>query len=802
MRNKFLLVLMVLTVIVVGGYAFPDTAEAYSVSSAYSSHRVWTKKSDNNNFFVKIYNEDNKTILDSVRFNVWAESSNISYDKITGYRDANGKMKTDVTSWNVSIGGSGHSNNNIPMKIYDLNKGKAITNGEHITIKTRGDINKRNLILYIPVQVELKEHRQYQVNTVNDHKKSTDNRFNFYEYITYNDNGDNTLLKLKHNKQGSGEKYICYLQVNLINTGAITNEDDKKRYNGCEMSFAIEKPVFGPKVKYVLNGFTKKDLSSNLITDVERSSEKNQLITRIDSTHGRKTCTSTPDKLGSTDMTKFYNYVSASDNTMPSYIVAENKMRIAKTANAGNKYIGESTSVMAYYETGKIYLCPYNRDVSLYFKPKQYNIEYKLNGGVNSKDNANSYNILYPVRMYSPVKTGYTFLYWKDGSGNTYGGTKGDKKGINMETTNSSLTPDNWKTQLNKRSYGNKTMTAAWKENSYTIRYNSDSTSKDTEDVKVKYTEEHSVKENMFVKSGYRFLGWSKTPVTDYENTGGDDVDYMPGKVVSKLSSEDNGIVNLYAVWSKNQPPVINAPKLTTKDGNKINPFTIKNSSGGKTLVIQKGDKFTPLYYQTARDKEDGDVTKKVVVKSTDLVLKDGRVMESGRYKVCYEVEDSSGNKAEKTITVIVNDPPKITTDDKPVKTIIGSKLEWYDLFSKDYAGVSIKDKEDGDIENEKIKILSIDGNKELLDLNVLDDTEGRHVIRISVTDSMKGTTEKECVVETVKVVFKNEIRYPRFIDGDSLDTLEEKSIWLKNSEYREVLVNSLNNENPVRYEI
>ena len=345
-------------------------------------------------------------------------------------------------------------------------------------------------------------------------------------------------------------------------------------------------------------------------------------------------------------------------------------------------------------------------------------------------------------------------------------------------------------------------MTASWKEKSYTIRYNSNGALGDTKEVKVKYSEEHKVEENMFTKFGYRFLGWSKTPVTDYENTGSKDVDYMPGTAVSKLASEDKAIVDLYAVWSKNQPPEIDAPKLSEKDGNKVSPFTVKNGKEGMALVIQKGDKFTPLYYQTARDKEDGNLTEKVKVKSTNLPIKEGKVIESGRFKLCYEVEDSGGNRTEKTITVIVNEPPEIITDDKPVKTIVGSELEWLDLFDKEYAGFSVKDKEDGIIDNKKIKIVSIDGMKDATDLKVLDDAEGKHIVRVSVTDSMKGTMEKDCIVETLKVSFKTEIRYPRFIDADSLDTLEEKSIWLKDSDYRAVLIDSLNNENPVRYEI
>lgn len=800
MRNVRIKLSLIAIAILIAFCTGGNEAQAYSVSKAYNSHRIWTKKSDNNHFFIHIYDEANEKIIDKVRFNVWAKSENLTYDKITGYRDSNGNWKSDRSEWYVTIGGTNHSNDDIPIKLYDKNTGTALSNGKKLTIKTIKDVNKRNLILYIPIEVTLKNHMQYQSGTTNDHENATDTRFSFYEYIDYNSYGENTLLKLKHKKQGSGEKYVCYMQVNLINTGAVTNETDKKRYLGCNMSFAVEEPKLTPKVKYILRGFTKKDLNEDLISGTERSSDKSALITRVDTSHGKKKCRASSDSLACTDMSAFGKYMSKTDNIMPNYLVMKNQMYIDKDANCGNKLISEATDTKAYYEVGKINMCPNNRNVNLYFEAKKYKIEYNLNGGQNNSTNPENYNVLYPVKFKNPTKKGYTFQYWIDEKGDTYGGAEGDNTGINVEINNSKLTPDNWKAQLNKRTRGDKIMNASWNENSYTVRYNSNTGSGQMKDKTVKYTEKYKLDENKFTKIGHRFLGWSLEPVSDFVNATAEDVDFKDQASVEKLSEKNNAVVNLYAVWSKNDPPEINAPLITDYDKNKTQPFVIEKND--KTyLVIQKGDRFTPLKYQKAIDKEDGDLTGKVVVKNTDIPFEKGIVSKSGTYSITYEVEDSKGEKATKTIKVIVNEPPVIKKDENAVKTVKDFDLEWYDLFDEKYANLFIEDKEDGKIDNKKIEIISVDDdeNKKIEDV---DNSLGKHIIKIKVTDSMKGTTEEIIEVKVIDLKVREIYKYPRFIDEETVDTLNQNSVWRKNNQYKNALDSSLSNKEPRRYEI
>lgn len=88
-----------------------------------------------------------------------------------------------------------------------------------------------------------------------------------------------------------------------------------------------------------------------------------------------------------------------------------------------------------------------------------------------------------------------------------------------------------------------------------------------------------------------------------------------------------------------------------------------------KTLTV--GDKFDPLSGVTASDDEDGDITENIeVVENTVNTSK------AGTYKVTYEVTDSQGASATKTITVTVkeNGKPSTKPDDTSGTTSVKDK--------------------------------------------------------------------------------------------------------------------------------
>ncbi len=148
---------------------------------------------------------------------------------------------------------------------------------------------------------------------------------------------------------------------------------------------------------------------------------------------------------------------------------------------------------------------------------------------------------------------------------------------------------------------------------------------------------------------------------------------------------------------------------------------------------IKLDDKFDPLDYVQALDKEDGDITNKVkVIENTVDITK------VGTYKVVYEVTDSDGNKVTKEIKVtvnlklsIINNAPEISTKDVALK--VGDK---FDAMS----GVSASDKEDGNITS-SIKVTE----------NTVDTTKvGEYKVIYKVTDSQGASATK-----TIKVTVK-----------------------------------------------
>ncbi|WP_162921721.1 immunoglobulin-like domain-containing protein [Listeria costaricensis] len=71
-----------------------------------------------------------------------------------------------------------------------------------------------------------------------------------------------------------------------------------------------------------------------------------------------------------------------------------------------------------------------------------------------------------------------------------------------------------------------------------------------------------------------------------------------------------------------------------------------------KDQTIQQGANFNSLENVTASDKEDGDLTKQVIVKQSDV-----NPQAPGIYHVTYAVKNADGNYVEKTIQVTVQAP-------------------------------------------------------------------------------------------------------------------------------------------------
>lgn len=153
-----------------------------------------------------------------------------------------------------------------------------------------------------------------------------------------------------------------------------------------------------------------------------------------------------------------------------------------------------------------------------------YKIAYNLNGG--EADNPGTYEVDSSViTLKTPVRKGYTFTGW---SGT---GIDGTSKEVVITTG----------------STGDRTYTANWKENSYTVQFipYGDGTTGSMDEMSLMYTAEAAIGGNKFVRPGYTFAGWSVE--------AGGEKKYEPGAVISRLKSGDGERITLYPVWTANE---------------------------------------------------------------------------------------------------------------------------------------------------------------------------------------------------------------------------------------------------------
>ena len=149
-----------------------------------------------------------------------------------------------------------------------------------------------------------------------------------------------------------------------------------------------------------------------------------------------------------------------------------------------------------------------------------YTVSFNSNGGSGTVSNLTKY---YGVGLTLPssgfTKTGYHMSAWTKGStsGTSYvlGGTYSDNEAT--------------------------TFYAKWTINTYSVRFNAKGGTGTMSNESFTYGETKALTSNSFTKEGYRFAGWA--------TSADGSVVYTNGQSVSNLTTVDNGIVDLYAVW-------------------------------------------------------------------------------------------------------------------------------------------------------------------------------------------------------------------------------------------------------------
>lgn len=224
---------------------------------------------------------------------------------------------------------------------------------------------------------------------------------------------------------------------------------------------------------------------------------------------------------------------------------------------------------------------------------KTYQVEFDTNGGTPIPQ---SISVLFG-KPYGKLpedisKTGYTLIGWKNGD---------------APVSSSTIVSQS----------DNHTLTADWKEHTYTLKYDANSGYGTIEDTDYKYSEEVIIADpsDKITKAGYTFKGWNT-------KGSGDGETYQPYDKVKELTKIDGAEVTLYANWKDETKPNTTAPggTSTTKtivvefkqqdDGSGIDyetvEYAIKKDLNGDGRIDddewsdwQKSDTFTDLVADT-----------------------------------------------------------------------------------------------------------------------------------------------------------------------------------------------------------
>ena len=161
------------------------------------------------------------------------------------------------------------------------------------------------------------------------------------------------------------------------------------------------------------------------------------------------------------------------------------------------------------------------------------------------------------------TKTGYHFVGWN---------TSADGAGVSYSADAVASTVP-----------GGATLYAQWEANAYTISFSGgDGATGATSSVSAIYDKPATLTANGFSKTGYKFEGWD----TD---SSADEVVYSDATQVENLTTSNNAIVTLYAVWG--EKPVLN-PSLEVQ----------KVTYNGLGQAFNLGDEFNVTYWQDGKE--------------------------------------------------------------------------------------------------------------------------------------------------------------------------------------------------------
>lgn len=191
----------------------------------------------------------------------------------------------------------------------------------------------------------------------------------------------------------------------------------------------------------------------------------------------------------------------------------------------------------------------YSHDHSLSASYVQYTYTNIDTGGTttstSSYSTATGYTVSYNANSGSGTMNSQYFLHGRSQAlrTNTFTRSCYTFKGWATSSTGSVTYTNGQSISLSSGS--NMTLYAVWSAYTYTVKYNANGGSGTTANSSHTYGVAKNLTTNGYTKTGYAFLGWS-TSSTATSAT------YTNGQSVSNLTTTNNGVVTLYAVWKAN----------------------------------------------------------------------------------------------------------------------------------------------------------------------------------------------------------------------------------------------------------
>ncbi|MGM0338433.1 InlB B-repeat-containing protein [Enterococcus sp. AZ007] len=255
------------------------------------------------------------------------------------------------------------------------------------------------------------------------------------------------------------------------------------------------------------------------------------------------------------------------------------------------------------------------------WKAVSVNVTYKKNDGSTANADVKAYNFGDTVSLSAvtnPTRTGYQFKGWG--------------------TTATAVTADFTDgTQIDFVT--DKTVYAIWEANAYSVQFDKNNGTGSMTDQAFTYDIAAKLKKNTFTRPGYKFTGWAKA-------ANAVSAEYTDEASVSNLSTANNGVVKLFAIWEAQDQTIqfdVNGGDLSSKPNDIIEKTDTNVDISKVAAPTRKGYTFDGWYDGATA------VTGTIKMPAGGMILK--AAWKANKYKVEFDANKGTGTMTAQQFT-------------------------------------------------------------------------------------------------------------------------------------------------------